>query len=276
MEKYNNKIKNEYVERYVKEAIENLDLSANKKPLKISIEIEIDHMNNSGYLEVNGNRVELLNTEISEYSISASDINGENFYLEFPGIYKTDPDYLSRIKTIRELKGMQFTTGDVEWIKGLYGFDIDKDVDWREEDFDFFDDSDESEEIDNDYKEPRSIPLVEMEQQFGIEQIKKYAEESYLPFIRDKIYKQTPEYYKNDIIPRLERNIDYIRDACTNYESERDRGWLYDERCAKVRYERNMKELREREKQLQDVKYALSSKNEVPYETMKQLEDLRY
>ena len=36
MEKYNNKIKNEYVERYVKEAIENLDLSANKKPLKIS------------------------------------------------------------------------------------------------------------------------------------------------------------------------------------------------------------------------------------------------
>ena len=69
MEKYNNKIKNEYVERYVKEAIENLDLSANKKPLKISIEIEIDHMNNSGYLEVNGNRVELLNTEISEYSI---------------------------------------------------------------------------------------------------------------------------------------------------------------------------------------------------------------
>lgn len=83
MEKYNNKIKNEYVERYVKEAIENLDLSANKKPLKISIEIEIDHMNNSGYLEVNGNRVELLNTEFTEDYIGASDINGENFYLEF-------------------------------------------------------------------------------------------------------------------------------------------------------------------------------------------------
>ena len=41
-------------------------------------------------------------------------------------------------------------------------------------------------------------------------------------------------------------------------------------------YERNMKELQEREKQLQEVKYALNSKNEVPYETMIQLEDLGY
>ena len=174
---------------------------------------------------------------------------------------------------------------DIDWIKELYGFDIDKNIDWREENFEFFDDNDESnvKETDNDYdycddydEEPCSIPIVEMEQRFGIEQIKKYVEEGYLPYIRDEIYAQTPEYYENDIIPRLERIIDRIRDACTDYESERDRSWLRDDLCAKVMYERNMKELQEREKQLQEVKYALNSKNEVPYETMIQLEDLGY
>ena len=110
MEKYNNKIKNEYVERYVKEAIENLDLSANKKPLKISIEIEIDHMNNSGYLEVNGNRVELLNAEVSENFIHVTDINGEYFNFDVPEIFKKSSDYLSRIKTIKELTRLKRAT----------------------------------------------------------------------------------------------------------------------------------------------------------------------